>query len=44
MPSELTWRKAIDTVLASATTALHYNCPQAPPSRLQICRTVITSR
>ena len=25
MPSELTWRKAIDTVLASATTALHYN-------------------
>jgi hypothetical protein len=25
MPPELTWRKAIDTVLASATTALHYN-------------------
>lgn len=25
MPSEMTWRKAIDKVLASSSTALHYN-------------------
>ncbi len=25
MPAEMTWRKAIDKVLASSTTALHYN-------------------